>query len=103
MACMAAYEPAFQAWTCPRNDDACTGQPGISPACCHNTSCTGQYVHPCAQERCTELKDKQVEEEVEGEVEEEVGEEVEEDVGEEVEEEVQEEVLAEVEEEEQGR
>jgi len=59
----------------------CTGQLGVSPAFCHITSCTDEYVHPFAQERCTELE----EEEVEIQVEEEVGDEIEEEVEGEVE------------------
>ncbi len=66
----------------------CAGQLGVSPACCHIPSCTDEYVHPFAQERCTALE----EEEVETQVEEEVGDEVEEEVGDDVEEEVEGEV-----------
>ncbi len=52
----------------------CVGQLGVSPACCHITSCIDEYGHPFAQERCTTL-----EEEVETLVEEEEGDKVEEE------------------------
>ncbi len=45
---------------CPKKH-VCTGQLGVSPACCHITSCTDEYVHPFAQERCTALKEEEVE------------------------------------------
>ena len=64
---------------CPRKD-ACTGQLGVRPACCLITSYTVKYVHPFAQERCTELEEEEVQTLAEEQVADKVEEEVEVDV-----------------------
>lgn len=53
---------------CPKKPHVCAGQLGVSPACCHITSCTDEYVPPLAQEPCTELEEEEAATKVEEEV-----------------------------------